>query len=856
MSIIGVASVKIKPDLSEFRKELKAGLDSIRAEITVNVKADTDSARRTIESFVARQELKDITKKVDIDRSSIDRATNAFGALSGNLFKLGGNLVTTSLRIVKIGVLAAAAAAALSAVGTAVVGIAHGLAELGPAGFATGLGGLLTLASVVGTVKLGIGGIKKSFSQLTPVVDSLKASISQSFVGAFAPAIQNLKGLIPQLKTPLQEVATAIGGVATKFTLMLKSGDNMSLVRTIIDNSAKAVQNLGNAVAPLGHAFLEVGKVASDIFTSMTKGAGQVAQEFADKLSAKATSGQLEQSFRNSIEAVHQLFNAVRDFGAGVGNIFKALTGSGSGPGSFTQTLADMAKKFRDLTQQSDVKQFFSTIGDVVHILSDTFKALFDAIKPVLPVLADTARTIAEGLSGVIKDLAPLIRDVAKHFLEIVQQVAPKLMPVIDKIAGAFLQILDACLPLVDPLVGILDALLPLVDPIKDLVKTLVPPLVDLLKALAPAVEAVAKALGNVLDNIGPVVGKLAEFLAVGIGTITDILGITDGNQKTERAVTQAGNLGKRIGRSLTEGAIAESKSINNFVDNVILIFQNNSTHAAQIATLFGSGLGKGVVSGLQTVNQAAQSIVDGLIQIFTGKNPYFVHEGQAISQALGTGITSQQQAALSAAQNLIDAIIGIFTGKRPAAQSAGASISQSAAQGLLSGNPAIAAAAQAAGNIIVGTLSPVSLFSVGNRIGNSLAAGLQSAVSAVKAVLSALTLQIPLWKGPPAKDAVLLKPAGILIMQGLIEGITSQQDELQRVLGSVTDQFTSATNSNSLAASLSSSMVFSGDLAQPTVNVNVGLNEGALKGVIDVQIDQGNRLTRRKALAGGGVSG
>ena len=83
-------------------------------------------------------------------------------------------------------------------------------------------------------------------------------------------------------------------------------------------------------------------------------------------------------------------------------------------------------------------------------------------------------------------------------------------------------------------------------------------------------------------------------------------------------------------------------------------------------------------------------------------------------------------------------------------------------------------------------------LWQAGKDLIGGLIDGVKSMWGDVKDTLSSLTHSITSWKGPPARDAVLLHGNGQLIMKGLIAGIVSQKDALRTELGNVTGMFTS----------------------------------------------------------------
>lgn len=79
-------------------------------------------------------------------------------------------------------------------------------------------------------------------------------------------------------------------------------------------------------------------------------------------------------------------------------------------------------------------------------------------------------------------------------------------------------------------------------------------------------------------------------------------------------------------------------------------------------------------------------------------------------------------------------------------------------------------------------------LWNAGISIIKGLLNGITSMFSAVKNKLSSLTNMLPSWKGPAPVDKVLLTPAGEMIMQGLIKGLESQYGAVRASLTGLTE--------------------------------------------------------------------
>lgn len=106
----------------------------------------------------------------------------------------------------------------------------------------------------------------------------------------------------------------------------------------------------------------------------------------------------------------------------------------------------------------------------------------------------------------------------------------------------------------------------------------------------------------------------------------------------------------------------------------------------------------------------------------------------------------------------------------------------------------------------------------IGTLIVSSLLYGARSRWNAVKKFFSDLTTKITQWKGPPARDAVLLHGAGQSIMGGLIKGMTSQVPKLRTTLAGV---------SSTIASGIAGPSVNIQPVRPPDSHVHIHLSPG-----------------------------
>src|SRR5882757_7214671 len=253
MAIVGVASVRVRPDLTEFRKELTAELKSIKSSLDIAVHADTKLAKAEIDAFVKKESGKVINQRVDVDTSGFDNASASLGRLAAStrgfaVASVAFTVVQTALQAIVPLLIAALGSLLLIPGAVAVMGLAFA------------------------TAKLGADGIKKAFEGLKPTLDKLKGQVSGVFQSALIPAVNNLKVLIPQLTPGFKELALAMSAVAVQFTTMLKSTANVTILKSLLDSTRVVILNVGSALAPIAQAFLTIAGVAAGALRDLTSG--------------------------------------------------------------------------------------------------------------------------------------------------------------------------------------------------------------------------------------------------------------------------------------------------------------------------------------------------------------------------------------------------------------------------------------------------------------------------------------------------------------------------------------------------------------------------------------------------------
>ena len=155
----------------------------------------------------------------------------------------------------------------------------------------------------------------------------------------------------------------------------------------------------------------------------------------------------------------------------------------------------------------------------------------------------------------------------------------------------------------------------------------------------------------------------------------------------------------------------------------------------------------------------------------------------------------------------------------------------------------------------IIGAIGDLGrlLFDAGKAVIQGLIDGIGDKIGDLKNMLGSVTSLIPDIKGPLDKDKILLKPAGVAIMEGLIKGIESGKTPLTTALEKVTgyfqkwsDRLASVLSSrNSFASGFSSftSSVFGQDFTDP----ETGASTATASSLVDAQKAERDKALRLK---------
>jgi phage-related protein len=842
MAIVGVASVRIKPDLTEFRKELNAGLKAIKAEVRVAVHADTKPAEAEILAFRKRNDGKDITQNLVVKTNNVEAKLKKVLILAaGNGFdKLNSGIksaTTQMLNFAKAGAAFSVVQSAASSLGPIFAGIAGSVVLLP--------GAILGAAGAMATLKLGADGIKKAFEGLKPTLDTLKSQVSASFESSLLPAVNNLKSVLPGLHTGFQSIATAMGGVVTQITAMLKTGQKTAQLNSIFIITSQVIQNIGKGIAPFLSGLINIGEIGIPIIKQLTSGIGAAADKFNAWTASAAGQEAISKTINAAISAFKQLFAILQQV---VGIVTNVFTGLSSGAGGLSGTLLPALTAINKALGSEGMQKALGGIGNAlaavgtavgqtlgpvistvlpllaqalqlaapgIAALVQGFGELIKGIAPALPAVGQLAQVLGSGLGQVATALGPVLGDLAKVLAGTLAEAIPPLIPIITQLVQIIGKILTAVAPLIAPLVelaaaalqpilAVIQALLPpfitLIDSVLMAIKPLIPPLsaafAQLGQAMAPLAGAIGAAIVQIFQALLPVLGPLIQVV---ISLVQAFLPLIPTITSTIQIVTPIIALFAQIAAAL-------------------LAFQLQALKP--LIDLFGKGAA--LIGGAMTaVNTSIAGTVSTVTGLFSGLVSRISSAWSSITGNISGAVTNVKNAISTGFNAAVDFVRGI-PGR------------------------------------ILGALGDFAsmLFHAGSSIIQGLIDGIKSKISAVTGaignVLSAARNLLPF---SPAKEGPFSGKgwtlySGRAISEALAQGITDKGglavDAMTATMDAVSGVVANPAFGSALNSTVNSAVSAQAEFSGQPITVVVEGDEKGMAGFIDARVEEGNRTTRR----------
>lgn len=545
---VGRVSIRVVPDTSKFRSELKKQLKEAVSgiKIEIPIKATVEGLKEELDKVKAEADKANAkTKvKVEVDGDGVTRETRRIKNLAQKLvgaikLTVGINLaesiarIKTDLAIIKkivkgydlkipidfvgltkwLGILAAVSGLLLAmphligAIGGAVV-VVGGLfatlpaliagASLGIGALVVGMHGFFAALKDSGDAKKFEADLKKltpsaqaaaralaTFKQ--PLADIRKAVQEQLFKGMDKPLL-SLKALLPPIKSGLVGAAGGIRDMGKEWIKMATSQKSVADLGIITKNNTLAFKNGKFALADFAAALKEIAVVGSDFLPGFGTGVSNLAQKFKDWAASARDTGKMHDWIQNALDKIRQLGRIIADIVVGFHNLFNALDSQGGG---FLNIIERISQAFRDWSASKETANNLQALARVMRVVIDAAIELFGQI--------------FKSAGEIFRNLEPFLKTFATTFGGVFAAAIRAVTPLLKSFAEWLSKNRDIMVPLIITVIALVTSFKLLATVAKGIVA---------IRDSFLAIKAASSIIGGIITDIGKFIVSLTKAVA------------------------------------------------------------------------------------------------------------------------------------------------------------------------------------------------------------------------------------------------------------------------------------------------------------------------------------------------------
>lgn len=557
MASIGKMSIRIFPDTSKFKADLKKDLAALKGQLktAVDVEARVDQASLVQTKARLAGIAKDFKTHVAVDAQT-RKASAALGVLTrprtaevrvllqgldaakaglaslagGNVASVGfGHAKEVASNFDKIAVSAGAAAtkiAAMSAAMSAMAGnaamVAVSMAQISGAGLALPgimsgfLVGLASSADGLQNILLAIGelqgGYNGGFGWLEDALSTARFLHNEDF---WAAGKVGLKDLLENGIKPFLDEYVKLGKITGVFWSeffrgmsngIVAVGGMVQLFKPLHDSFAIAAEG----AAPFTEAMFRLGAVGGEYLPRMAAAFTEVSNAFLNWVTQAQETGRINEIIDRGITNAKLFGGILIDVAGVINGVAKAAEAAGGGGLQGLAAAFDAINKaVNGPLMQGALTTVFEGAFAGVKNLAPGLSSLAGAFEQLAPTISRSMEKAGAVVSILFDGMAQALRNPA--IADGVNKMFDGLVKAAIELAPAF----SAAAPAVGALLGAIGEILPVLAPlVTQIVQGLAPAFADFKSSLAPVVEVLAKGLSEALKVILPVVADVVEALA------------------------------------------------------------------------------------------------------------------------------------------------------------------------------------------------------------------------------------------------------------------------------------------------------------------------------------------------------